>query len=284
MQFFANSSISHLKTKTTIERPQELEFQPDSDQFCEPLLTDSETEQNICSKITSSAKRPAQEATKNEIDLLNGDLVGLYNRQKMDMLTIEEQEILKAKKRKLDECKKKLKNLQDRQQNQKKFRDNRREALNSAVVADPNLKSKLKIKDSGSAGRPRLEETQPLLLSEIVRIARHGSAAHEKRQDEIYRSILTLDDLTEQLTKDGFHVKRSSVYLRLQPKRSSSHQGKRHIDTVPVRLIRAQNDFHKSHPDQRLCQATIRTMDELASLLGPSEVCYISQDDKARYL
>jgi hypothetical protein len=26
-------------------------------------LTDSETEQNICSKITSSAKRPAQEAT-----------------------------------------------------------------------------------------------------------------------------------------------------------------------------------------------------------------------------
>jgi hypothetical protein len=47
-------------------------------------------------------------------------LVGLYNRQKLDMLTIEEQEILKAKKRKLDECKKKLKNLQDRQQNQKK--------------------------------------------------------------------------------------------------------------------------------------------------------------------
>ncbi|KZR97172.1 Uncharacterized protein APZ42_008109 [Daphnia magna] len=70
----------------------------------------------------------------------------------MDMLTIKEQEILKAKKRKLDECKKKLKNLQDRQQNQKKFRDNRREALNSAVVADPNLKSKLKIEDSGSAG------------------------------------------------------------------------------------------------------------------------------------
>jgi hypothetical protein len=151
-------------------------------------------------------------------------------------------------------------------------------------MGDPNLKSKLKIKDTGSAGRPRLEETQPLLLSEIVRIARHGSAAHEKRQDEIYRSILTLDDLTEQLTKDGFHVKRSSVYLRLQPKRSSSHQGKRHINTVPVRLIRAQNDFHKSHPDQRLCQATIRAMDELASLLGPSEVCYISQDDKARYL
>ncbi|KAK4037585.1 hypothetical protein OUZ56_029616 [Daphnia magna] len=89
----------------------------------------------------------------------------------MDMLTIKEQEILKAKKRKLDEY---------HQQNQKKFRDNRREALNSAVVADPNLKSKLKIKGSGSAGRPRLEETQPLLLSEMVRIARHGSAAHKK--------------------------------------------------------------------------------------------------------
>jgi hypothetical protein len=73
-----------------------------------------------------------------------------------------------------------LKNLQGHQQNQKRFRDNRREALDSAVVADPNLKSKLKIKDTGSAVRPRLEETQPLLLSEIVRIARHGSAAHGK--------------------------------------------------------------------------------------------------------
>ena len=81
------------------------------------------------------------------------------------------------------------------------------------LLSEQNLKSKLKIKDTGSAGRPRLEETQPLLLSEIVRIARHGSAAHEKRQDEIYRSILTLDDLTEQLNKDGFHVKRSSLYL-----------------------------------------------------------------------
>jgi hypothetical protein len=81
MQFFANSSTSHLKTKTAIESPQELEFQPDSDQFREPVSTDSETEESISSKSTSSAKTPAQEATKNEIDLLNGDLVGLYNRK-----------------------------------------------------------------------------------------------------------------------------------------------------------------------------------------------------------
>jgi hypothetical protein len=71
----------------------------------------------------------------------------------------------------------------------------------------------------------------------------------EKKRD-IYRSILTLDDLTAQLIRDGFDVTRSSVYLRLKPKLSNSTEGKRHVKTVPVQLIRAQNDLHKSHPDQ----------------------------------
>lgn len=47
---------------------------------------------------------------------------------------------------------------------------------------------------------------------------------------------MTLDDLTAKLNKDGFDVKRSTVYTRFQPKWSNSIQGKRHVNTVPIKL------------------------------------------------
>jgi hypothetical protein len=77
-------------------------------------------------------------------------------------------------------------------------------------------------------------------------------------------------------------VSRSAVYLRLLPKRSVSIEGKRHVSTVPVRLIRAQNDHHSKHVDMWFCSATIRRLEELASLLGPKIVTFLSQDDKAK--
>lgn len=121
-----------------------------------------------------------------------------------------------------------------------------------------------------------------MLLKTIVDIAMYGSASHEKRQSDVYRSIKTLSELTEQLRRDGFKISRSAVYLRLLPRCSSSLEGKRHIVTVPVRLIRAQNDNHAKHIDGQFCTATIWHLEELSSLLGPNEVCFLSQDDKAR--
>jgi len=79
-----------------------------------------------------------------------------------------------------------------------------------------------------SSGRPPLEEEQPLLLKTIIDIAMHGSASHGKRQNDMYRSVKTLDQLKEQLKSDGFVISRSGLYLRLQPRCSSSLEGKRH--------------------------------------------------------
>lgn len=58
--------------------------------------------------------------------------------------------------------------------------------------------------------------------------------------------------------------------------------GKRHVVTVPVKLLRAQNDHHAKHVDTAFCAATIHRLEELASLLGPKAVFFLSQDDKAR--
>lgn len=93
---------------------------------------------------------------------------------------------------------------------------------------------------------------------------------------------MTLDDLHQQLKKDGFNLSRSILYLRLMPKRNSYLDGQRHINTVPVELIRAQNDAYKKHPDGMFATATISCLKEITSILGPEEVCFISQDNKCR--
>jgi hypothetical protein len=166
------------------------------------------------------------------------------------------------------------------QKRAQKARDEKKRKLNALFEDNPELRTSLNVR--AKPGRPRIEEDQPSLLETIVDIAMHGSASHERRQSDVYRSIKTLDQLTEQLKMDGFTISRSGLYLRLLPKRSSSLEGQRHVSTVPVKLIRAQNDHHTKHIDGLFCTATIRHLEELASILGPNEVCFVSQDDKAR--
>lgn len=96
------------------------------------------------------------------------------------------------------------------------------------------------------------------------------------------RSIKTLDELTKEVQNRGFVISRTGIYLRLIPKRSLSIEGRRHVATCPVKLILAQNDHHSKHIDGCFCTATIRSLEELASVLGPKETFFFSQDDKAR--
>ncbi|CAF4770220.1 unnamed protein product, partial [Rotaria sp. Silwood2] len=68
----------------------------------------------------------------------------------------------------------------------------------------------------------------------------------------------------------------------LLPHRASSIDGRRHVNTVPVRLRRAQNDEHGKHEDGHFATATIRYMKDLASVFGNDCVFYLSQDDKCK--
>jgi len=70
--------------------------------------------------------------------------------------------------------------------------------------------------------------------------------------------------------------------LNFQPLLLKTIIDKRHVKTVPVKLIRAQNDNHAKHVDGEFCTATITHLEELSSILGPKEVCFMSQDDKCR--
>ena len=93
-----------------------------------------------------------------------------------------------------------------------------------------------------------------------------------------------MDQLTEALNREGYNLKRSSVYLCLLPRNSIPKEGKRHVTKTPVKLISAKNSKHKNHPCTNFAKATTNALEELAGLLGPREVAFHSQDGKAKVL
>lgn len=145
---------------------------------------------------------------------------------------------------------------------------------------NPELAKVLNVR--GEPGRPRLEESQSDLLKTIVDLAMFGASAEERRRCEIVCGCRTLTDLHPRLTELGFTISRSGTYIRLLPNRYNTYEGKRHVVTVPIKLTRPEADHHKAHQDQQFCTSTIRTLETVASIQGPSQVSFISQDDKTR--
>lgn len=308
LKFWANQTNSKSHEPASTSQKPSLEFQPGDVQFLEPRSDHDDSAINAGAGPSDrqsgpSSKAPVQERLKQEIAGLKADLVSLYQMKQSGMITDEQTKLLEEKKKKTDMLEKELKQKEGDMKRQKKARDQRKRALSDLVEKNPDIRTKLRIRED--AGRPRVEADQPLLLKTIIDIAVHGSAADDRRRSDVLRSIKTLDELTAELNKvnvesvkiimftfltllymilnqDGYQIKRSAVYLRLIPKRSSSLEGQRHVQTVPVKLAKAQNDLHSKHVDGLFCASTIHRLEELASLLGPKEVLFVSQDDKAR--
>ena len=131
-------------------------------------------------------------------------------------------------------------------------------------------------------GRPQLEDDQPDLIKTIMDIAALGASADGRRRTDVVNSARTLDDLHDVLQDLGYKLCRSACYLRLQPRRGDTREGKRHLHSVPVKLCRAQNNQHRQHQDAYFAAATINNMRTLASFMGDESVFFLSMDDKAR--
>lgn len=132
------------------------------------------------------------------------------------------------------------------------------------------------------SGLPSIEEKHPDLINQILKIVSFEGAADAKRQSSIVRSCTKLSSLHEMLQRKGIEISRSATYLRLIPRRSNTNEGKKHVKTCPVRMIRAQTSEHKAHVDTEFCIANVRAVKSIASFLGPDQAIYLSQDDKAR--
>lgn len=72
-----------------------------------------------------------------------------------------------------------------------KFRGSKNRNLTEILEEHPELRRALNIRRS--SGTPRIEEDQLLLLKAILHIGMHGSASHDNRQSDMYRTVKTLD-------------------------------------------------------------------------------------------
>ena len=84
-----------------------------------------------------------------------------------------------------------------------------------------------------------------------------------------------MGDLVEKVKQRGYEVSRSAVYLRLIPRKRTSHHGKDHVYTMPVKLLKPQKNARIDGISTRFCRATCRNIEELVSILGPSQVVYL---------
>ncbi|XP_037030801.1 uncharacterized protein LOC119070532 [Bradysia coprophila] len=225
-------------------------------------------------------RTPAQLKLQQESACLTAEIVALSKRKESGLFTSDMRAELKKKREKLSSLQKKLCVKRRDMFRKRKSRHNFKAKLSKICDSNPDVKKALKIRNS--TGRPRLEVEQPELLKTIIAIAIHGSASHDKRREDMFRSIRTLTELKEKLNDEGFQISRAATYLRLLPRRSNTQEGKRHVTTVPVRLCKTQNDLHAQHTDSSFATISINYLEELASFLGPNQVTFISQDDKAR--
>ena len=146
-------------------------------------------------------------------------------------------------------------------------------------IDHPEFAQSLRLRDT--PGRPRIECDNPGILETILEIATIGSACGDRRREDIFRTVRTLDQLTAALHNLGYAVKRGAVYLRLIPRCQSSIEGKKHVKTLPVKLVRPQNNLRKGHPDRMFAAETSKAADDIASFLGPKVVAHVTQDDKS---
>ncbi|GBP16848.1 hypothetical protein EVAR_13228_1 [Eumeta japonica] len=233
-------------------------------------LIDSGIARNVPSK-------PAQETLMKKIGLLQQRINILTEARDTGIAKDDVHNEIKKLRKELKEDEKSLKKKRDSAKRAKKFRA--KEKLEKNERHRNNPAAALPRTDPG---QPSLVDTQLALLETIINIAIHGSAADERRRTEMIRSCLTLSDLHERLMLMGFQISRSGTYLHLLPRGSNTKEGRRHVHTVPVKLAKPQNEIHKTHEDGEFCTATIRSLESLASLLGPQQVFVLSQDDKAR--
>lgn len=229
-------------------------------------------------KLETEFTAPAQESLKKDMEVAKCRLIKLQDLKDCGLATAEICEELIKSKAYVKECESKLVRMVKDAERQKS-----RRARLKAVLTDLSVDSdKLKKYVRERSGRPQLEDEQVDLHSAIIQLVTYGAGTDKRRRTEILNACLTLDDLASELRKLNFTLSRSALYLRLIPRRANSHEGLKHINTVPVKLRRAENSERKGHENSEFAFATKEYMKSIASVFGPDAVFALSIDDKAK--
>ena len=137
--------------------------------------------------------------------------MSLYRKRDLEQASESDRKEILTRKATLKRLKKELKEVIQNATRQKKLRDERKRKLESM---DETTRKTLMGKATSDLDRPeKLNKSQ--LIKAICQIAISDSAAHDRRRNEVIRAVKTRDQLMEALNREGFELKRSSVYLHL---------------------------------------------------------------------
>ena len=228
---------------------------------------------------------PAQEKLRLEIETKEKILSNLKASRNLGIVDAESAATITKRIKVISEEKDKLEKTLKRkkvcQKAQMKFRKVEQDKKAKLLKEFPEIATNLNLKLQEQPGRPSLDVDQPGMMGDILKIATYGAACSDKRREDLFRTIKTLDDLHRELTKLGYKISRSGLYLRLLPRDSTTTEGRRHYNTVPVKLVRPQNNLRKKHPDRMFAREGFRIGDDIAAHVGPDAALYLSQDDKS---
>ena len=280
-------SISRFLISGPIARLEKLPQSKDANVILEEIKTQNTNSpsegnqviQNNLVQVQAKTQRsaPKQTALKDAISLHSSELERLQKIRDRGLGNDETDKHIEDNKRKLHKFTKDLKTAENNARNNRKHREVKRKKMEQLEHMVPDVS----LVKSGP-GRHPIEHKQPELLQVIVDIVMSQSSAEGKRRYSVLRTCQTLDDLHSELKQLGFCLSRTALYHRLLPKRQDSTEGKRHVKTVPVKLIKATSTYHKKHVDSHFAMASIKYLKDLAKIMGPGPVFFLSQDDKSR--
>ena len=221
---------------------------------------------------TVSSRAYKQNQQLEVINDINSKIVGLMTEKSKPFRDIKkiDSEIKRLQNTK-KKAKTKLNRLISNAKASKKRREKERETLIKYKQQNPNDKSII-IREK--RGRPPVEVWCPGLGAIIQEIVNSECAADPRRRTEAVTYANTLDQLGDELQKRGYHLSRQTTYLRIMPRRPDSIHGRRHVHTVPVKLLKPQEDLNKQLPQTRFCLTEDRMMKQIASYLGLLYVLY----------
>ena len=131
-------------------------------------------------------------------------------------MTEDDRKEIETRREYLEKLKKKLRELKLNRQRSQKYRNERKRKLDTL---DEETRKKVTGKRTSEPGRPQKYDNAELIVA-VCRIAIPGSAAHERRRNEVIRTVESLNQLTEALNYEGYDLKRSTIYLHFLPKNS----------------------------------------------------------------
>ena len=244
--------------------------------------TDSQSEIQQVNNQTLNRETPKQTELKAEIAKIESNITSLTALKESGFATTENVNHLKEARNQLKEKNQKLKTLISDAQRQRKWRAEKKKITSELSNQSTSNASKLKNFTHTSSGRPPLEDTYPDLHQAIVALATAGAGADFRRRTDVLNACKSLNELHAGLLAEGYILSCQAAYLRVIPKRSDSHEGKRHVHTVPVKIRRAQNNLRNKRQDANFCFATKQYMKDIVSLFGAKNVFVLSVNDKAK--